>query len=136
MDKNIPRRLGKRIAELRRKQGFSSQEAFAAYLNTQRAFIGHLETGRKDFRLSTLIRVAEALDVSLSGLFAGVDGGEAPKDKTNRQGKVDREALLKETAALERSVRHLRALLAGSRAVAPTAAKGAQVLAPPKRRDS
>ena len=108
---DIQRRLGRRISELRRKKGFSSQESFADYLNTQRAFIGHLETGRKDFRLSTLIRIAEALNVSLSELFAGVeDDGAAPAGGRAQRGS-EYDALVKGVATLELSVRHVRSLV-------------------------
>jgi transcriptional regulator with XRE-family HTH domain len=58
------RRLGRRIRELRIERGFGSQEDFADYLKMHRTFIGHLETGRKDFRVTTVIRVAEALGVT------------------------------------------------------------------------
>jgi transcriptional regulator with XRE-family HTH domain len=57
------------------------QEALADYLKMHRTFIGHLETGRKDFRLTTLIRVAEALGVPLSELFTGLESGASLKAK-------------------------------------------------------
>ena len=50
------RRLGQRIRELRIARGFKSQEEFADYCKMHRTFLGHLETGRKDFRLTTVIR--------------------------------------------------------------------------------
>jgi transcriptional regulator with XRE-family HTH domain len=57
---DILKRLGLRIREIRVQRGFASQEAFADYCKMHRTFLGHLETGRKDFRLSTLIRVSES----------------------------------------------------------------------------
>jgi transcriptional regulator with XRE-family HTH domain len=72
----ILRRLGQRIRELRRERGFTSQDTLADYLKMHRTFIGHLETGRKDFRMTTMIRVAEALGVTLSELFVGIEAGE------------------------------------------------------------
>ena len=56
------RRLGERIRQVRTQRGFASQEALADYVKMHRTFIGHLETGRKDFRLTTIIRIAQALE--------------------------------------------------------------------------
>lgn len=109
---HVLKQLGKRIRELRIERGFASQEALADHLQMHRTFIGHLETGRKDFRLTTLIRVAGALDVRLSDLFAGVDGGETMESKPlNRKAGGDRQALRRELAALERAVSKMRKLL-------------------------
>ena len=76
-----------------------------------RTFIGHLETGRKDFRLTMLSRVAEALDVPLAELFSGIETGEkvkaspkVPAPATNRYG------LLKEISVLEGTVERLKGL--------------------------
>jgi transcriptional regulator with XRE-family HTH domain len=105
------KRLGNRIRDLRIKRGFKSQEAFAAYCKMHRTFMGHLETGRKDFRLTTLIRVADALGVTLSELFAGVQDGEGVAVKwRSRPSSIERQRILKELATLESSVERLRAL--------------------------
>jgi len=86
---DILKRLGQRIREMRIRQGFASQETFADYCKMHRTFLGHLETGRKDFRLTTIIRVADALGVTLSELFAGVERGEPFKSKRTRPGALD-----------------------------------------------
>jgi len=65
----ILKRLGNRIRDIRIKRGFRSQEEFADYCKLHRTFIGHLETGRKDFRLTTIIRVAEVLGVTMQELY-------------------------------------------------------------------
>ena len=83
-------RLGERIREVRIQRGFKSQEEFADYWKMHRTMLGHLETGRKDFRLTTIIRLADALGVTLAELFAGVESGEPFKLKRNRQIAVDR----------------------------------------------
>lgn len=71
-----------------------------------RTFIGHLETGRKDFRLSTLMRVADALDVELAELFR--ESGQRPAQK--RKDDAAHYARLREVAALEKIVKRLKKL--------------------------
>jgi len=100
-------RLGRRIREIQR--GFKSQEEFADYCKLHRTFVGHLETGRKDFRLTTVIHVAEALGVTLQDLFAGLESGkplQAAKLGGIRQADLD--AILRELTALERSIKRLK----------------------------
>jgi transcriptional regulator with XRE-family HTH domain len=108
---DILRQLGKRIRELRIRGGFASQEAFADYCKMHRTFLGHLETGRKDFRLTTIIRVADALGVTLSELFAGLERGEALKSKPTHPRPPDSGRVRQELAVLERTIGNLRALL-------------------------
>jgi transcriptional regulator with XRE-family HTH domain len=108
---DILRQLGKRIRELRIRGGFASQEAFADYCKMHRTFLGHLETGRKDFRLTTIIRVADALGVTLSELFAGLERGEPLKSKRARPRPPDPDRVRLELAVLEGTIRNLRALL-------------------------
>ena len=76
---DIVRLIGRRIREIRIARGFKSQEGFADYCGVHRTFMGHIETGKKDFRLSTIIRIANALNVTLSDLFVGIESGEMPK---------------------------------------------------------
>jgi transcriptional regulator with XRE-family HTH domain len=111
----VLKRLGKRIHEIRVKRGFASQEALADYLKVHRTFIGHLETGRKDFRLTTIIRVAEALGVPLADLFTGIEDDE-PLKITARRATNERShySFLKELAVIERSVQKMKALASGS----------------------
>jgi transcriptional regulator with XRE-family HTH domain len=92
------------------RRGFASQEAFADYLKVHRTFVGHLETGRKDFRLTTLIRVAEALEVPLADLFTDL---EADKPLKLKQPKISggRSAIVRELETVERSVKKMKALV-------------------------
>jgi transcriptional regulator with XRE-family HTH domain len=113
VDKTL-QRLGQRIREIRIQKGFASQEALAAYLKMHRTFVGHLETGRKDFRMTTVIRIAEAFNVSLAELFAGVETGEPFKAKrSQRSGTTAQYPLLKEVAVLEGVVQNLKQLATG-----------------------
>jgi hypothetical protein len=73
-----------------------------------RTFLGHLETGRKDFRLTTIIRVADALGVTLSELFAGLEHGEPFRSKRIRHGTLALTRMRQEVEILERAVRNLK----------------------------
>lgn len=111
----IFRQLGQRIRDIRVQRGFASQEAFADYLKVHRTFIGHLETGRKDFRLTTVIRIAEALGVPLADLFTGLETGK-PVNLAKRRatGTRERYAMLRELEMVEQSVQKMKTLVSAS----------------------
>jgi len=64
----ILRALGKRIRELRSKQGYS-QEGFADKCGVHRTFMGTIERGESNLSLLNIAKVASALDITLSTLF-------------------------------------------------------------------
>jgi len=64
--------LGKRIRLLREAAGYS-QESFASHADIDRAAYGKLERGEVNLTLLSLARIAVALEVDLSTLFAGVE---------------------------------------------------------------
>ena len=66
------RRLGQRIKELRRKHGYS-QEDMIGFGFSARHF-QQLEAGRP-MTVTTLLRICEVLDVSLTQLLRGLDEG-------------------------------------------------------------
>jgi transcriptional regulator with XRE-family HTH domain len=53
--------IGRRIAELRVARGWT-QEAFAEVLGMATQNVARIEQGRSDFRVTTLVRVATALE--------------------------------------------------------------------------
>ena len=55
-------RLGRRIRDLRTQRGWS-QEQFADVCGVHRTYMGHLERGEKNLSFSSIVRVANALDV-------------------------------------------------------------------------
>ena len=67
----VQKRLGKRIALLRRKKGFS-QEGFAHECGFHRSYMGAVERGEKNMTLAMVERVAKALRMSLAELFREV----------------------------------------------------------------
>ena len=68
---DIQKMLGKKIADLRKKRGFS-QESFADECQFHRSYMGALERGEKNVTIAMLVRVAKALKISLSELFKGI----------------------------------------------------------------
>lgn len=113
---DILRRLGHRIREIRIQRGFKSQEEFADYCQLHRTFVGHLETGRKDFRLTTIIRIADALGVTLQELFTGLETGKPfGNTKARRIRDAKFSGMLRELTELERSVQRLKEYVTSQR---------------------
>lgn len=68
MEKNVNKDFGRRVAELRKKAGFS-QEKFAFQCNIDRTYIGTIERGEKSPTLNTIHKIAQALNMPLHQLF-------------------------------------------------------------------
>lgn len=60
--------FGQRVAELRKKAGYS-QEQFAYKCDVDRTYIGIIERGEKSPTLNTISKIAAALAISKSELF-------------------------------------------------------------------
>lgn len=67
----VQNKLGKRIAELRKKRGFS-QEGFAHECGFHRSYMGAVERGEKNITIQLIAKIAKALKISLSELFKGI----------------------------------------------------------------
>ena len=65
------KKLGKKIAELRKKRGFS-QEDFAHECGFHRSYMGAVERGEKNITIQMLVRIAKTLKISLAELFKGI----------------------------------------------------------------
>ena len=74
-------RLAARLKQLRNERHIS-QEDFAHKAGLHRVGYGWIEQCKRVPNLATLVKIAEALDISLSELFAGVD---RPRRDRNRQ---------------------------------------------------
>ena len=70
--------LGKRMRELRAKQGLS-QEAFADHCGLHRTAVGLIERGHRVPSLKTLFTISTGFGISLSDLLKGVDKGKLKK---------------------------------------------------------
>jgi transcriptional regulator with XRE-family HTH domain len=63
--------IGQRIVAARKKKAMS-QEQLASKSEIDRSHMGFIEQGRRRPTLSTLFKIAKALDVTLEGLFRGM----------------------------------------------------------------
>ncbi len=72
--------LGKRLRDLRAKQGFS-QEAFADRCGLHRTAMSLIERGKRVPSLRTLLTLSQGFGISLSELLKDVDRGMAKKHK-------------------------------------------------------
>lgn len=67
--------VGDAVRRLRAARGFS-QESFAQEAKLNRAYMGGIERGQRNVGVVNLYRIAEALNMSLTELFAEVEGSE------------------------------------------------------------
>ena len=68
-DNSLQINVGKQIQKIRESKGISQQD-LAAKCNFEKSNMSRLEAGRVNPTLSTLGKVANALDVTLAELFA------------------------------------------------------------------
>ena len=72
LDRNttqILKKIGQRLRELRKEKGFKSYEQFAFTHEINRVQYGYYEQGIKDLRISSLVKVLNAHDLTLSQFF-------------------------------------------------------------------
>lgn len=72
--------LAAKIKQLRRDKGYTSQETFAYDNGYTLSYYSRLERG-EDIRFSSLIKVSEALGVTLEEFFHGMDIPKVSKKK-------------------------------------------------------
>lgn len=77
-------RFGKELRRIRREAGIS-METLGNRAGLHRTEIGHLEHAGREPRLTTIIRVANALDISASRLLEGVDRFESDDPRSESQ---------------------------------------------------
>ena len=65
--KSALKKFGQRIAAIRKTKGLS-QEKCALQVGFERAYMGKLERGERDIRLTNLIKLAKGLGVSVQSL--------------------------------------------------------------------
>ena len=66
-------RFGRKVRDLRKAKGFSSQEAFAAHCGLDRTYIGGIERGERNVALRNIAVIARALGVTISELMQGLE---------------------------------------------------------------
>lgn len=71
MQGDICRRFGMKLRQFRERNGLS-QEAFADLCELDRTYISGIERGKRNPSLRNVAKIAAALQVSISQLFAGL----------------------------------------------------------------
>ena len=65
---DIQEKFGKRVRELRLKKNLS-QEALSIDADIERAYVSHLESGRRNISIKNMEKIMKALGVSFSDFF-------------------------------------------------------------------
>lgn len=71
----LRQKLGRAVRQLRSDRGFS-QESFADAVGVHRTYMGAVERGETNISLDNLARIAKALKLRLSELFAATESLE------------------------------------------------------------
>ena len=64
--------IGERIAQLRKAKKLSQQK-FSYEAEIERSYLTHVEKGRKNISIETLIKITDALEISLKEFFSTMD---------------------------------------------------------------
>ena len=103
-------KIGQQIRMLRMKSGLT-QEQLAEASDLSVPYLSHIERGCKRASLETLVRVAEALDVTVDRLLSGIQPADRDAFLPDLQELLDdcslreRRTLLEVAAALKRALR-------------------------------
>jgi transcriptional regulator with XRE-family HTH domain len=65
----LQKKLGRAVQRLRKAKGFS-QESFADHVGVHRTYMGAVERGEKNISLSSIEKIADALELRASELLS------------------------------------------------------------------
>jgi transcriptional regulator with XRE-family HTH domain len=68
--KDVLKNIGKRMAKVRKELGYSNGDDFAYDRGINRSQYGKYEAGSQDMRLSTLVKVANKLGLTVEEFFS------------------------------------------------------------------
>jgi transcriptional regulator with XRE-family HTH domain len=71
-EEELAKRFGELVRRLRAERGYS-QEDFAFRVGLHQTYVSSIERGERNVTIGTAARVAEALDTTLTSMFAQVD---------------------------------------------------------------
>ena len=66
----LKKAIGKKLMRRRKELGYKNADAFAYETGINRSQYGKYEAGSKDIRVSTLIRVVNALELTIEDFFS------------------------------------------------------------------
>lgn len=67
----LKKQFGERIKELRKNKDIS-QEKFALLINMDRTYYASVESGKRNFSLENIKKIANGFNISLEELFRGL----------------------------------------------------------------
>jgi transcriptional regulator with XRE-family HTH domain len=76
---NVMEHIGSRIRLHRLAKGWT-QEQLADVIYSTGSYIGQLERGEKNFRIQTLVKIADAMEVSIFSLIGNENDGDILKE--------------------------------------------------------
>ncbi|TQV66153.1 helix-turn-helix transcriptional regulator [Exilibacterium tricleocarpae] len=79
-------KFGQMVRELREKKGFS-QEVFADQAGVHRTYMGGIERGERNPTLTTIWKIARALNISPAAFFELTDHAKDLKSLANLEGE-------------------------------------------------
>jgi transcriptional regulator with XRE-family HTH domain len=109
VEKQLLQQFGQRVRHLRQQHGLS-QEKFAELCTVHYSVIRHFESGRRDVRFTTLVRISHAFGVTMSELLDGIEKGTPAKLPRGAGSALDKTRLRAEIATLEKAVANLKRL--------------------------
>ena len=84
MQNDIRAEVGQRIRQLRKNKGLSIEE-LAHLAGVHPNYLSEAECGKKNFSLTTIEKIAKALDAAVAELFSGKTASYSPKTRgTNK----------------------------------------------------
>lgn len=72
---DLQKAFGERVRKLRLERGLS-QEKFAFKIGIHRTYIGMVERAERNVTLSTVYKIAQALDMTISELLSNIESDE------------------------------------------------------------
>lgn len=72
--------IGNRLAELRRKKGYTSHESFAYDHDIPRMHYWRIENGKTNLTIRSLMKILAIHNISLTEFFYQMNGEEKTKD--------------------------------------------------------
>lgn len=66
------KQIGERLKEIRKQKGYDNYEKFAYEHDIPRAQYGRYERGNSDLRLSSLLKILNAFDMTLEEFFKSI----------------------------------------------------------------
>jgi transcriptional regulator with XRE-family HTH domain len=83
------KRVGERVGALIRIRGYKTIELFAHENGVDKSVLNRLIRGKREVRLSTFLKILDALEITIAELYAG--GGSLTRDKdSSSEGRASR----------------------------------------------